>query len=158
MRLEKPHRRPWTSNGGYRLYFAYGMNMHRAEMAHRCPGALLRGTVRLEDYRFLITARGVATVVPAPNSLVHGVLWNLTSRDEANLDSFEGVRSGFYRKRRVTVLDDSGEAHAFVYVASNSTPGRPRPGYLETILEAARCHEMPEGYLIELTTWFQPTS
>src|SRR6266481_7272980 len=135
MHLDGSQQRPWTG-GGQRLYFAYGLNMHRAEMAERCPNAVLQGIARLDRHEFLINARGVATVVPA-RSFVYGVLWTVSASDETRLDRFEGVEFGFYRKRGVTVRSEAGQVQAFAYVAWNSVPGRPRAGYLESILEAA---------------------
>jgi len=47
------------------LYFAYGSNMWRHQMAvQRCPGAEFSGVGLLRGWRFLINARGVATIVP----------------------------------------------------------------------------------------------
>ncbi len=125
MQLEEPNQRSWRA-GAERLYFAYGRNMHRAEMAQRCPSAVLQGIARLDRHEFLINARGVATVVPAPRSLVHGVVWDVTPRDEASLDRFEGVALGFYGKGRITVLSDAGEAQAFVYVVEVNSRGPSR--------------------------------
>ena len=73
MAPEEPQGRFWNRDRGGRRYFAYGLNMHRAEMAQRCPGAVLQGIARLDRHEFLINARGVATIVQA-RSFVFGVL------------------------------------------------------------------------------------
>ena len=47
------------------LHFAYGSNMSRAQMRPRCGAAREIGTGVLEGYRFIITADGYASVLPA---------------------------------------------------------------------------------------------
>ena len=95
----------------------------------------------------------MATIVPA-NETVHGLLWDITPVHEAGLDRYEGVSRGFYSKHRVDVLVPDGAAvEALVYVATNAEPGPPRCGYLGRIIEAARAHGLPAGYVTELEEW-----
>ena len=60
------------------LYFAYGSNMDLNQMDFRCPDAQALETVRLEGYRLAFRSnggnRGVATILPDPDSHVDGVL------------------------------------------------------------------------------------
>src|SRR4029077_16071477 len=133
-----------------RAYFAYGINMDRDEMAYRCPRATLRGTATLDGHRFVINREGVATLVPSSRSLVYGVLWNLTPVDEVALDLFEGVDEGFYEKQVILAGQNGREYAALIYLAANSSPGRPRPGYLETVCDAARSHRFPATYVADL--------
>ena len=124
--------------------------MDRDEMAYRCPSATFRGTATLDGYRFVINREGVATLVPSSRSLVYGVLWNLTPVDEVALDLFEGVDEQFYRKRVILTRYEGQEYPTLIYLASNSTLGRPRPGYLETVCDAARSHQFPATYVADL--------
>ena len=133
-------------------YFAYGSNMDTEQMAHRCPGAERVGVAVLPEYRFLINAWGVGTVVPAEQGSVFGLLWRLSDNDVESLDSYEGVASGDYRREYLTVDADGDQIHALVYVASNVTPGKPRPGYLEGVLRAATDVGLPKAYLAELSS------
>jgi hypothetical protein len=140
-----------------RLYFAYGSNMEPGPMAERCPHAQPMGRARLNRWSFRINERGYATVVPDPNGTVHGVLWSLTPSDEASLDDYEGLSEGLYLKDRLRVTLDPGvTTDALVYLARHTRPGRPLPGYLEGILEAARNWQLPEGYRSELEGWSGP--
>ena len=88
-------------------YFAYGSNMDVRQMAFRCPDAVILGSASLAAHAFLINTRGFATVIPAANQVVHGVLWEISPTDDESLDRYEGVASGFYRKdiARVRVKD-----------------------------------------------------
>ena len=79
------------------LHFAYGSNMSRARMRPRCGSAREIGTGVLEGYRFIITADGYASVLPAPGGIVHGLVWRLTPRDLAALDAYESLDTGLYR-------------------------------------------------------------
>ena len=132
-------------------YFAYGSNMDVQQMAARCPDAVVVGTASLPGPRFLINTHGVATVVPSEGTVVHGVLWQISTTDEASLDHYEGVAAGFYRKVITRVrLDDGNAADALIYVARDDKPGRASPGYLERVLDAARDHRLPATHIAAL--------
>ncbi|MEO6445689.1 MAG: gamma-glutamylcyclotransferase family protein [Gemmatimonadaceae bacterium] len=132
------------------LYFAYGSNMDVSQMEQRCPGAVCRGVGTLADHRFVINRRGVATLVPHPGGLVHGLLWALTPDHVASLDHYEGVREGRYVQDYVEVQAGEGPATALVYLATDATAGTPRPGYLEMVVRAARELQLPAGYFADL--------
>ena len=141
-----------------RFYFAYGSNMDERQMALRCPKAKLVGRAQLNGHSFLINQRGVASVVPVNKRVVHGLLWTITGGDEKSLDRYEGVANELYRKCILPVAQEGSDASmdALVYVASNSTPGVPRPGYLEKICQAAKEHGLPPTYVSELESWLRP--
>ena len=134
-------------------YFAYGSNMDVMQVARRCPGANVRGPGFIHGFAFRINRYGVATIVPS-NRTVHGLVWDITPEHEARLDEYEGVFMGFYSKEQISVrLVDDSQVEALVYVAANSQPGQPRPGYLGLIIEAAKAQAFPPAYLAELQTW-----
>jgi gamma-glutamylcyclotransferase (GGCT)/AIG2-like uncharacterized protein YtfP len=136
------------------LYFAYGSNMNRAQMARRCPSARPLGRARLAEHAFRITSDGVANVVPAPGRHVLGVLWSCAASDMAALDVFEGVAEGWYRRAWLPVAAGTGAHHAVVYVGRTIAPGAPRPGYLDlTVIPGAREFGLPEWYLAQLSRW-----
>lgn len=132
------------------FYFAYGSNMHRAGMARRCPGARALGVATLAGWRFVIGTHGYASIVRAPGCAVVGVLWRLTARDVAALNAYESLDSGLYVRCHLTVRHDGVARSALVYVGRPSGEGRPRPGYLELVLEGARDWQMPERYIRKL--------
>ncbi|KAF5724889.1 hypothetical protein FMUND_446 [Fusarium mundagurra] len=81
------------------LYFAYGSNLHLAQMAHRCPGSVFKGKATLESYRWQVNERGVANVVESGSDhSVEGLLYMIGPRDERTLDRSEGVSKGLYQK------------------------------------------------------------
>ncbi|MEL7544161.1 MAG: gamma-glutamylcyclotransferase family protein, partial [Pseudomonadota bacterium] len=74
------------------LYFAFGSNLHPAQMQERCPGARAVSIAQLADYAFSLTPRGGANIVPRTGAIVWGVLWRCTPHHFATLDAYEGVR------------------------------------------------------------------
>ena len=137
-----------------RLYFAYGSNLSEAQMALRCPDSKTVGIAKLENHRFLINDRGVASVSESQGKVVYGLLWNISESDEEQLDRYEGVRKEFYRKSTVSVgVHENQTVDALVYVASANEHGKPRPGYMETILRAATDLGFPTHVLEELRAW-----
>src|SRR5215470_16117828 len=125
------------------LYFAYGSNMSRALMRRHCPMAKAIGPASLEGYGFIITTDGYASVVPRAGGCVQGVLWQLAPRDLAALNIYESVDTGLYLGRRLIVRRDGRRHNALVYVARSRIGGKPKPGYLEIVIAAARDWNLP---------------
>ena len=135
-------------------YFAYGSNMDRTQMHHRCPGAAVVGTARLREHRFLINRRGVASVVPAAARDVYGVLWDITQPHERALDNYEGIAAGWYYKTVVEVESTAGDTQsAMIYIACDQVEGLPRHGYMQKIVAAAEDFSLPEAYVGKLRAW-----
>lgn len=135
------------------LHFAYGANMDRAVMRKYAPAAEPLGVAVLHNHRFVITADGYASVVPARASRVHGVLWRLTSRDRVMLDAWESLARGHYRAATLAVLQTGSRRAALVYVARPRPPGWPRAGYMELVIAAARAWNLPADYVAALQRW-----
>ena len=142
------------------LYFAYGSNMDSAAMAKRCPHARFMGLARLPRHRFFIMSEGYASVMRDPRRSVLGVLWDLPLSDIPALDRYESLHTGLYSKISQPVIVDqpaSGSMlvkgtskRALLYVGRSGTAGKPKAGYLESVLSAARAQGLPDGYLYEI--------
>ena len=135
------------------LHFAYGANMSRAVMAKYAPGARALGAAELSGHRFVITADGYGSVAPSRAQTVHGVLWRITPRDRVLLDAWENVGGGLYRRETLAVRGAGGHAAALVYVARPGGEGRPKRGYLELVIAAAREWDLPQSYIRGLQGW-----
>src|SRR5215471_3796921 len=135
------------------LHFAYGSNMSVALMRRRCPGARLEGGASLPGYRFIIMQSGYASMVPAPGSSVRGLLWRVTPRDVAALNAYENLDGGLYRAVTMAVASHRRRWAALVYIGCDRVCGRPRPGYLDVVIEAARNAGFPRRYLNSLRLW-----
>jgi hypothetical protein len=132
------------------LHFAYGANMSRAVMRRYAPEARPIGVAELADYRFVVTADGYASVVPARGETVHGVLWQITPRDRAALDAWENISAGLYRAAMLPVRHAGRNVRAIVYRARPCGEGRPKPGYMQLVIAAAREWQLPSGYISRL--------
>jgi len=135
------------------LHFAYGSNMHRAVMRRHAPNAEPLGVASVADYRFVITADGYASVEPARTHMVHGVLWRLTPRDRVGLDTWENIAGGLYRAKTLPAVAEGRRVPVLVYLARPRGPGRPRAGYMELVIDAARAWNLPPDYIASLQRW-----
>jgi gamma-glutamylcyclotransferase (GGCT)/AIG2-like uncharacterized protein YtfP len=129
------------------LHFAYGANMSRAVMRRHAPAAQPAGVAALAHYRFVITADGYASVVPARGQAVHGVLWRLDISDRAALDAWENVAGGLYRAQMLQVRQADRRRVALVYLARPRPEGVARAGYLELVIAAALEWQVPQAYI-----------
>jgi gamma-glutamylcyclotransferase (GGCT)/AIG2-like uncharacterized protein YtfP len=148
-----PRASGFLNPGRMPLYFAYGANMDAAAMALRCPVSRLIGGAHLPGYRFIIMREGYASVIRDPRRTVWGTLWELASADVPALDRYEGVAGGLYTKAALPVRTSDGVRRALIYLGCSTAPGRPRPGYLEAVVAAARAAQLPPVYIRELSSW-----
>ncbi|PQE12443.1 AIG2 family protein [Rutstroemia sp. NJR-2017a BVV2] len=85
------------------VYFAYGSNLHLAQMAKRCPESRYLGIGKLRNYRWQINTRGFANVINSPGEEVWGLCFLLSREDERRLDRNEGVSTGAYEKSLIPI-------------------------------------------------------
>ena len=135
------------------LYFAYGSNMDMSQMAFRCPGATLVGVGCLCNHHFGINPRGYATVIPQVGQRVFGLVWNIGQEDVCSLDRYESVPVHYQRAALAIARPGQPIENMLVYVAVESQRGVAREGYMEKIVAAARCADLPADYQQMLATW-----
>jgi gamma-glutamylcyclotransferase (GGCT)/AIG2-like uncharacterized protein YtfP len=129
-----------------KLYFAYGMNTNRDEMAYRCPTAVPMGKAILQGYRFEF--KSFATIVPSPGESVEGVLWTITDRDEQALDVLEGYPE-FYDKRHVKV-NQGIDYIAMTYIMNPREQNYPpSDGYYSMVSEGYQQFGLSQQQLLE---------
>jgi len=137
-------------------YFAYGSNMLTSRLRARVPSARPLGVGRLSGHRLVFHKRGTDGSAKAdtltsgdPADVVHGVLFEIEARERRLLDAAEGLGHG-YIHRQVTVLTAAGEVEAFTYQVQPEYYApelRPFSWYLDFVLEGAREHGLPAGYV-----------
>jgi len=122
---------------GRRLYWAYGANLSKEAMAHRCPRAI--PSTKLVVHSAALVFRGVADVEIRRGSVVQGGLWWITAECEAALDRFEGVSGGLYVKRYLPVwkMKHSGKQRKALFYQMQIAEGMMPPSrhYVETIAQ-----------------------
>jgi hypothetical protein len=135
------------------LHFAYGSNMCRAQMGARCPTARPLGTATLRHWRFVIGVEGHGSIEPCPGAIVHGVLWQTGLRDLAAINAYENVDAGLYVRRFLSVRFAGDVVQALAYILRRRGRGKPRPGYVHLVADAARSWGLPEPYVDSLRRW-----
>jgi gamma-glutamylcyclotransferase (GGCT)/AIG2-like uncharacterized protein YtfP len=135
------------------LYFAYGSNMDQTAMAQRCPASKPVGIARLMRHRFFIFEGGYASVIRDPQRVVWGLLWDLALADVPALDRYESLSTGLYTKVVQPVVTAQGSRRAVVYVGRSAKPGAPKPGYMESVVDAATKAGLPQDYVRGLRGW-----
>ena len=130
-----------------KLYFAYGMNTNKEEMAYRCPSAVPMGKAILPGYRFEF--KSFATIVPSPKETVEGVLWIITETDESALDILEGYPE-FYVKKTVSVEHDGQSYIAMTYIMGPREQGHaPSDGYYSMVSEGYQAFGLSQQQLLD---------
>jgi gamma-glutamylcyclotransferase (GGCT)/AIG2-like uncharacterized protein YtfP len=130
-----------------KLYFAYGMNTNKDEMAYRCPRARSLGRAILPGYR--LEFKSFATIVPNPKESVEGVLWTITDTDESALDMLEGYPE-FYDKKTVSVEHDSQSYIAMTYIMGPREQGyAPSSGYYSMVSEGYQSFGLSQQQLLD---------
>jgi gamma-glutamylcyclotransferase (GGCT)/AIG2-like uncharacterized protein YtfP len=130
-----------------KLYFAYGMNTNKEEMAYRCPGARALGKAVLSGYRFEF--KSFATIVPSPKETVEGVLWTITETDESALDVLEGYPE-FYDKKNVNVIHNDMNYIAMTYIMGPREQGyAPSDGYYSMVSEGYQSFGLSQRQLLD---------
>jgi hypothetical protein len=125
------------------LYFAYGSNLHVAQMAERCPDSLFMGKATLPGFRWQINQRGVANVVEAgPRLCLEGLVYAVTAADRRALDRSEGVARQFYVPHMLTVEFSMSYPCFFLpFTGSHGSLWPPRP--TEPLFQCSPCSRWP---------------
>jgi gamma-glutamylcyclotransferase (GGCT)/AIG2-like uncharacterized protein YtfP len=89
----------------------------------------------------------VADIQPAVNSVVEGVVWEITETHRDALDKYEEFPTAYARKDVVLEAFDGRTLTAFAYFARPAGTHQPRRRYLRQIIEGAREHGLSPGYV-----------
>lgn len=123
-----------------KLYVAYGSNLNVKQMKYRCPSAMLYGAGVMPDYELQFkgsSAGAFATVAPKKGSSVPVAVWEITPKDEAALDRYEGFPSHYYKENVSVQLDGfTKPVSAMVYIMNQKMSfGLPSPYYYQTVAQ-----------------------
>lgn len=129
--------------------WAFGSNLCVEQMQQRCPDAKVYSALILPNA--ILRFRGVADVAYLKGAECPGGLWEISERDEAALDRYEGVsadprRPGLYVKKYFEVeLRDEGDVKARVLYYQMSEIGimPPSQHYLDVIAQGYRDFGLP---------------
>ena len=139
------------------LYAAYGSNMDPGQMMERAPYSPMAGTGWLVGWRLTFGGEdlgwegALATIVEDDESQVFAVLYDVSPRDEARLDRWEGAL-GLYKKIRLRVQTLEGSVVAWLYVLDAYEGGLPSARYIGVVADAAEAAGAPDDYVGDLRT------
>ena len=150
-----------------RIYFAYGSNMSVRRLKKRVSSAKPLGMGWLPEHRLMFHKRsqdgsGKCDIVPSRTCTVFGVLFEIDSGEEKNLDQCEGLNYG-YLKRKCNVQVGEGRCiPAFTYHADPTRVDdklKPYSWYLNHVITGAEEASLPETYVqqVRLTERIQDT-
>lgn len=135
------------------LYVAYGSNLNRRQMEHRCRTAQVYGTGRIQNYRLAFKTVGTyayATIEPCRGEHVPVAVWRLGRGDEAGLDRYEGYPLHYVKKAVEVILEDGDVIKGMVYVMNpKAVYGLPTGSYLDCIWEGYQSFRFDEHKLYE---------
>ncbi|PRP79917.1 hypothetical protein PROFUN_12406 [Planoprotostelium fungivorum] len=133
-----------------RLYFAYGSNLSLFQMSQRCPSSTFVGVAHLPNFRWHINERGYASVTPSALHSVYGMVYNLTTEDEASLDVFENVPRSYTKETHLArvcgtkseekgILKEGTDVQVLLYIDRlRSANGAPREEYIGRMERAVK--------------------
>lgn len=136
-------------------YFAYGSNMAESIMADWCGAHRFVGPARLDGFALVFLRdsvrwkAGAADVVPQPESVVWGALYELPEEDLAALDRKEFHGSGYQRREVEVVVNGAGRRPAVTYEVIEKAPRElvPKLEYLDLLVAGARERGLPGDYV-----------
>ncbi len=104
------------------FYFAYGSNMLAARLRRRCPSARPIGVARVEGFAIAFDKRGMdgsgkATLYPAPQGIVHGVVFEIDAPERENLDLAEGPGYARHDDFSVSLCESGATLLVSTYIA-----------------------------------------
>lgn len=138
------------------LYFGYGSNLWLAQMKRRCPESNFVGVALLRDWRWMVTIRGYANVVPSTGDVVYGLVYELSAEDEMILDRYEGVPISYVKEtfslEYVGVEEGAvGKFDGLVYVdVERVVDDKPKAEYIHRMnmgIKDALIKGVPETYI-----------
>jgi len=138
------------------LYAAYGSNMDPAQMLLRCPHSPERGAGWRGGGRLAVGGEDIgwdgamATVVEEPGARVFVVLYDVFETDEKELDNWDGVTLGYYRKAKVRVETLDGDVLAWLYVLNFYEGGLPSARSIGILADSAEKAGAPADYVAAL--------
>jgi hypothetical protein len=126
--------------------FFYGSFMNSDVLAQAEVHPAQRQWARLDGWELRIAPR--ATLIPAPDSCVYGILAQLTHTELDRLYTKDWFGFGTYLPEAVFVTDASAHQRpAMCYIAWQTEGGKPSQEYIEKMVLVAREYSFPQDYI-----------
>lgn len=141
-----------------KYYLAYGSNLNVQQMRYRCPDARIVGTSVIPDYQLLFKGSmtgSYLTIEKKEGSTVPVAVWEVSERDERNLDVYEGCPNFYYKTEMELPVKTlkNGRAETvktFVYIMHEERKlGIPSRAYLQTCFVGYRHFGFKSAFLMK---------
>ena len=126
-------------------YIAYGSNMVKEQMAHRCPGAKLIGTGYLPNHRLEFYLHATVERTRAHGAKVPVAVWEISKEDE-------GFPSYYIKAQRKVKMMDGSELWGMIYLMNYLRISPPASEYYDGIETAY----MELGFTDDIETVLMP--
>ena len=133
-------------------YIAYGSNMVEEQMAWRCPDARLVGTGYIAGARLEFYLHATVEKTGNPEDRIPVAVWEISKRDEHNLDVYEGFPHYYTKETWPVVMTDGSEIEGMVYIMRLIRKSPPMSNYYSRIEDAYR----KMGFIREIGTVLEP--
>ena len=121
-----------------KYYLAYGSNLNKEQMAHRCPDAEAVGASVIFDYQ-LVFRRGYLTIEPKIGASVPVGIWKISEADERNLDRYEGYPRFYFKMDDFHVCMNGHDILCMAYIMQAGYPiQEPSDAYMQTVRDGYR--------------------
>ena len=126
-------------------YFAYSSNLAKKQMKERCPDSNPLFSAVLPNYKLIFVGwsrqwlGGVASIQRSQGGKLPGAVYEISEKDLAKLDRFEGFPTD-YNRIKVIVFDEDGTAiEAVTYVKTGrEEESKPSKEYASIIYKGYR--------------------
>jgi len=142
-------------------YFAYGANMDPENMKERGVSFSKREYATLEGWKLKFNKiacddpnEGYANIERDEESIVEGILYEISESDIEKLDEYEGYPKHYKRIKLRVRLKDGSRVEAFAYIANPSKTKeglKPSGEYLNHLLKG--CDLLSKEYCEKLRRW-----
>lgn len=133
-----------------KYYIAYGSNLNKGQMVHRCPHAVAKYTGLLHGWELFYAGSqtgNYATIRRCKGKAVPVAVWEIDGLDEYYLDMYEGYPT-FYFKDTIKFMTAEGEKEAMVYIMrTDAKEGVPSIYYEKTVRQGYKDFGFDEKYL-----------
>lgn len=144
----------------------YGCNLSLIQMSRRARSAIPVSLAILHHHRWVISARGLANIVPSSDHVVYGVVYSVPTSQIAALDNAESVSQGLYRHLDIDVVmiyKDLNSAETkqvsipcWTYIDYQSSTGVPNAEYIERINNGIQDANLPSEWVAQNIRIFIP--
>lgn len=129
-------------------YLAYGSNLNKKQMKHRCKDSICIGSSILENYKLKFNL--YLTIEKEEGSIVPVGIYKISKEDEKALDRYEGYPY-IYRKEYINVKVNNINRKCIVYIM-NDIPSRkdvkPTKEYFDRCKEGYNDFNLDVNYLL----------